>query len=61
MGGSRAKNPSCGAYQDNIPPLARTTDEDGCPAYVIVGQGGTPVPYANDCPKRDASSDATSD
>jgi hypothetical protein len=66
FGGSRAKYPKCdnGAV-DNVPPLARFVDEDGCPAYVYVyadaGHAAEPVAYTNDCPKREASTDAPFD
>jgi hypothetical protein len=70
FGGSRAKHPKCddGAV-DNVPAVARFIDEDGCPAYVYVyvyvyadaGHAAEPVAYTNDCPKREASTDAPVD
>jgi hypothetical protein len=57
LGGSRAQNPSCGAANDNLPPMRRTTDADGCLVYVPAAGASDAVPYANDCPKRDAAAD----
>ena len=60
-GGSRAKHPEgCGTgYVDNVPPVSRTIDEDGCPTYDqgAAGQPREPVAYINNCPKREASAD----
>jgi len=55
MGGSRAKNPTCGHWHDNIGPVRRFVDEDGCPAYDRASDNY--VPFRDDCPRRDASPD----
>ena len=59
LGGSRAKNPTCGFTFDDVPPpSARSVDADGCPIWEY---GGAPLPdvaYSCNSPRLDAGVDA---
>lgn len=57
MGGSRSDFPGCNnRVYDNVGPVTRTVDKNGCPTYGLGKPGAPrePVAYANDCPAHPA-------
>jgi hypothetical protein len=62
LGGSRAKNPTCGIPHDDVPaPSRRSVDADGCPIWEYGGAPLADVAYTCNSPRLDASADVASD